>query len=154
MRAWTLMAMATLSLAGCQEGFQGFNEGGNSNDPEIWGDDTGRGNDDNNRDAPEIVDLIVYFDDYPSFGDVLVIEAVYQDRQDDLLNGLMRVAITTGSSGNTTDLEFGINNTDARIEDGAVIVVLQQVDTSEDYTVDVELMDAAGNSSEVVSAST
>ncbi|MCB9742186.1 MAG: hypothetical protein H6741_18470 [Alphaproteobacteria bacterium] len=149
----TLTMTAILALAGCDQGFGGFNEGGNSNDPELFDDDTGDGSAQGDPDAPEILELILEFDDYANIGIVLEIVAAVDDPQDDLLNGQVFLRITPASSGETTELSYDINNTDARLLDGDVMLAIQGVEETESYEVTLKVIDAAGHESEAVTSS-
>lgn len=154
MRTW--MVMAAMAMVACTSGDSGLNTGGSSNDPDVWGDDTAPSGDDpgDDGDAPTIRELVVFFDNYPNIGDVLEIQAVFEDAQDDVDGGTLDFTIVPASTGEGVDQQAEINGSDARVEDGAVMVTLQDIEVNDSYEVRAVLTDASGNRSDEAVGST
>ena len=118
---------------------QGGTNSGNSVDDTGLAEDSGL-----NTDAPFITDVSIFFNSYQGIGDVIEVHIMYEDLQDDLLNG---VAIVTYSGGGG---EIPIDNESAMLEEGEITILFDGVDTATDYSFTVALRDASGNESETI----
>ena len=134
--SFSALGEANVDLSQYQQG--GTNSGNN-------GDDTGFAGDSGlNSDAPFITDLSIFFNSYQGIGDVIEVHIMYEDQQDDLLNGVAIVSYSGGGG------EIPIDNESAMLEEGEITILFDGVDTASDYSFTVALRDASGNESETV----
>lgn len=134
--SFTALGEANVDLSQYQQG--GTNSGST-------GDDTGNFEDTGlDSDAPVIVDVTTFFNNYQGIGDVIEVHIMYEDAQDDLLNGVAIVSYSGGGG------EIPIDNESAMLEEGEITILFDGVDTAADYTFTVALRDASGNESDTV----
>ena len=97
-------------------------------------------------DAPQITSVSGFFTTYQGVGDIVEIHISYVDAQDDLLDGILYLSYST--SGESNSYQIPIDGAQALLDDGEVIVLFTDVNTSLEYVFTVQLEDVAGNQSE------
>jgi hypothetical protein len=141
----------------------GFGAGGDKQGEPGYPGSTGGGSGEGS--APEIVSLDVVLDDFGSEGYVLIIDVEYTDADDDVYDadadsgGTLQMSVS-GEGSEAQDVSASIGSatggaTEAYIdpETGNVVSALSSIDPDIAYTVDVTLVDMAGNASETVQGS-
>ena len=94
--------------------------------------------------SPEIVNVSAGFENYPSYGWVIEVKVEYSDEDDDIESGMVYLEITDQYD-ELDEFDLRINGQDAFVDDGQIIFAIQDVSTSGDYTLGIQLEDAAGN---------
>ena len=97
-------------------------------------------------DTPQITSAEGFFTTYQGVGDIIEIHIAYVDAQDDLLDGVLYLSYST--SGESNSYQIPIDGAQALLDDGEVIVLFTDVNTSQTYDFTVQLEDVAGNQSE------
>ena len=152
---------AVLSVAvisGCDPGKQGMIFGGGGTGKDGFSN-SGGGDDSDDDDeeeeeigdgvSPTITNVNARFEDYFSYGWVLLVNVAYEDPQDDIQGGKIHLTVYEAGAEEPWDsLSAIINGMDSYIEDGEVVFALEGLDTSADYDLVVQLEDDEENQSE------
>lgn len=155
-----VFSLLLFSIIACEDDKQGFSSLGQTtldpNDlPQSGQNDSDTDEEDvvngDNPDAPMITEAIAFFAEVTGQGDAIEIHLMYQDPQDDVLNGFIDVSYF--SSADSGSQRVDINGFDAVVEEGEITMMFIDADPSETYTFDMVVTDAAGNVSNTVQTS-
>jgi hypothetical protein len=155
-----VFSLVLFSIIACEDGKQGFSSLGQTTlDPndmmqQTGSDDSDTGDQENvngeNPDAPMITEAIAFFDQVTGQGDSIEIHLMYEDPQDDVLNGYVDISYFSSSDNGSQRVD--INGFDAVVEEGEITMLFIDANPSETYSFNMVVTDAAGNVSNSVEA--